>query len=663
VRADSSASVSAQEPASFGRLFTALTQSADAHHSNSTDRSDTEKQAQSQSPSTSQESLPQADSQKSSSADTQLSAGKTKDPQKDTKTKGDSRSIPVNIIPENSAASVVAVPVQIGGAGTLPANTAQNALNGAIDPNSAAHDPLQKLNDVSISSSSGNGNVSNLQSASIITVPSASADNTVLSANTPASSMMKAITENQLSALPANAAAYAHPQQPVQGTADSTAREASQVTAQSLTPPDPRLNQASIPFVVPANRVDAKQALQYPDNVLKVDAAPMRAGEPETPHQSSVLIEQKVPVTNPNAPSGKDALPAQASQGGFRGSLVETMQQVTAPQGSTSSKAAEVETAKSAAVDIPISFSSVHTPQEETGLANSHVAISKQNQSSGAVSRPEDQTSSGGLTPDAPRMSSSDRMPTSAGSGLASLSHNPLLPAASAANSNISLSTQSEKADNQINPPTVGALLSGSLKEAQAGAFQKDGGSGQSQDQKPDNNQMLSMTAANAFRHSQTTSAPVDSASPVSGSADRVETAQQAIRQIETMRITQGKQEVTVHLHPDSLGEMQMTITADRSSLHARIVTQTEHAYQAIDEHRDQLSNALESKGFTLQGLDVSLQNNTSGQGFHPFFRDQAAPIASKFQPQQTEAEIKQPSAVQVQRNSYRSRDRLDYSA
>jgi hypothetical protein len=129
------------------------------------------------------------------------------------------------------------------------------------------------------------------------------------------------------------------------------------------------------------------------------------------------------------------------------------------------------------------------------------------------------------------------------------------------------------------------------------------------------------------------------------------------------MRITQGKQEVTVHLHQDSLGEMQMTITADRTSLHARIITQTEHAYQAIDEHRDQLSNALESKGFTLQGLDVSLQNNTSGQGFHPFFRDQAAPIASKFQPQQTEAEIKQPSAVQVQRNSYRSRDRLDYSA
>jgi flagellar hook-length control protein FliK len=96
---------------------------------------------------------------------------------------------------------------------------------------------------------------------------------------------------------------------------------------------------------------------------------------------------------------------------------------------------------------------------------------------------------------------------------------------------------------------------------------------------------------------------------------ERVRVVEQVAQKLDTMRLGNGRQEMTVHLRPDHLGDLRVTIIADRHEVVARIVAETAAARDAVMEGRDHLSASLEHKGYSLQGLDVSLNNG----GNRPF--------------------------------------------
>lgn len=87
---------------------------------------------------------------------------------------------------------------------------------------------------------------------------------------------------------------------------------------------------------------------------------------------------------------------------------------------------------------------------------------------------------------------------------------------------------------------------------------------------------------------------------------ERMRVVEQVQRRIDSIQLNNGRHEVTLRLHPDHLGEVRLTLVADRNQITARIVAETSQARQAMTEGREQLRAALEQKGFSLKSLDVS---------------------------------------------------------
>lgn len=113
----------------------------------------------------------------------------------------------------------------------------------------------------------------------------------------------------------------------------------------------------------------------------------------------------------------------------------------------------------------------------------------------------------------------------------------------------------------------------------------------------------------------------VDTAASV---RDRARVVEQVSHKLDTMRLLNGRQEITLHLKPEHLGNLQMTITTDRENVTARILAETSTAKQAVEEGKEHLRSTLENKGFQLQGLDVSLdQQRGQERAFQPFSFEQ----------------------------------------
>jgi flagellar hook-length control protein FliK len=117
---------------------------------------------------------------------------------------------------------------------------------------------------------------------------------------------------------------------------------------------------------------------------------------------------------------------------------------------------------------------------------------------------------------------------------------------------------------------------------------------------------------------------PAESVPPLS-THERVRVVEQLAQKLDTMRIASGRQEVTVHLRPDHLGDLRVTIVADRQDVTTRVVADTVAARDAVHEGREQLRSALEQKGYSLQGLDVSLSGGS--QRRMPQFEQEPARI------------------------------------
>jgi flagellar hook-length control protein FliK len=147
------------------------------------------------------------------------------------------------------------------------------------------------------------------------------------------------------------------------------------------------------------------------------------------------------------------------------------------------------------------------------------------------------------------------------------------------------------------------------------------------------------------------------------GQQDRVRVVEQVLQKLDTMRLTQGRQEITLHLKPEHLGQLQVTIVTDRENVFARIVAETPQIRQAVESGRDALRDALEQKGLTLQQMDVSSQQGHGGGRQMPFIPDPYASGARPYRmPGLSTAEETEASHQAVITQS-RLTGRLDYVA
>lgn len=112
------------------------------------------------------------------------------------------------------------------------------------------------------------------------------------------------------------------------------------------------------------------------------------------------------------------------------------------------------------------------------------------------------------------------------------------------------------------------------------------------------------MTAARAESVTQ----PADRAS------ERAQVIEQVSARIEAMALGRSSHEATVHLRPEHLGELRITVATDRHEVSARIITETPAAGQLLEAGRDQLRQSLEDRGLALGRLDVGLQGGMPGQ-------------------------------------------------
>jgi flagellar hook-length control protein FliK len=143
---------------------------------------------------------------------------------------------------------------------------------------------------------------------------------------------------------------------------------------------------------------------------------------------------------------------------------------------------------------------------------------------------------------------------------------------------------------------------------------------------------------------------------------DRVQVINQLADRLETMRLSQGRHEVMMQLKPDHLGELSLTIVAERHTVTAHITADTPYVRQVVEDGREQLRTALEQKGFTLQGFDVALNQGGAERRF-AFAAPVMAPLTTR--PLSASAiEVEQQSyPVLVPQRIYRLDGRLDYQA
>jgi hypothetical protein len=102
---------------------------------------------------------------------------------------------------------------------------------------------------------------------------------------------------------------------------------------------------------------------------------------------------------------------------------------------------------------------------------------------------------------------------------------------------------------------------------------------------------------------------------------DRSQVVEQVSKHLETMRLKQGQNEMTFHLRPDHLGEVQVHISSSSEGVVARILTENHPVQQALEGAREQLRHSLEQRGLHLVRFDVELlqsQASFSERNYYP---------------------------------------------
>src|SRR5262249_50848976 len=84
---------------------------------------------------------------------------------------------------------------------------------------------------------------------------------------------------------------------------------------------------------------------------------------------------------------------------------------------------------------------------------------------------------------------------------------------------------------------------------------------------------------------------------------------------LETVRLSNGSNELTLRLRPDHLGSLHLTISTHADRVTARVVAETTQAQQAMESAKDQLRDALAHRGLRLETLHVSVEQGPVSDG------------------------------------------------
>ncbi|HHU90007.1 MAG TPA: flagellar hook-length control protein FliK [Clostridiaceae bacterium] len=71
----------------------------------------------------------------------------------------------------------------------------------------------------------------------------------------------------------------------------------------------------------------------------------------------------------------------------------------------------------------------------------------------------------------------------------------------------------------------------------------------------------------------------------------------------------ENKQEMEIHLKPDSLGRLSLKIIHERGEILAKITTENQQVKEILESNMQMLKDALEESGFNVQSLSVSVGN------------------------------------------------------
>ena len=109
----------------------------------------------------------------------------------------------------------------------------------------------------------------------------------------------------------------------------------------------------------------------------------------------------------------------------------------------------------------------------------------------------------------------------------------------------------------------------------------------------------------------------------------------QVTRHLENMKFTNGKGEITMQMQPANLGSLRLTVSKTAEGVTAKIVTGSALVQQAMQGAQSHLRAAMESRGLTLDKLQITLDQNSLQNGQSPFHgmydapREQTSPRTS----------------------------------
>jgi len=108
----------------------------------------------------------------------------------------------------------------------------------------------------------------------------------------------------------------------------------------------------------------------------------------------------------------------------------------------------------------------------------------------------------------------------------------------------------------------------------------------------------------------------VPTSPPHPSPSGRFHLVEQIIQKLETMQSVQGEQRITLHLQPEHLGDLYVSIAIEKDHISAHILAESRIVQQAVVESKEQLRTALAQRGFILDGLDVSLNHGGAERRF-----------------------------------------------
>lgn len=90
---------------------------------------------------------------------------------------------------------------------------------------------------------------------------------------------------------------------------------------------------------------------------------------------------------------------------------------------------------------------------------------------------------------------------------------------------------------------------------------------------------------------------------------ERARVVEQVLHHLEAVRLATGRQEMTMQLRPEYLGQVHVELRAEAHAVTAIMVVDNAAARDALHSGRDRLAEALAAQGYTLGQMEVSVGN------------------------------------------------------